>query len=121
MKSALHRSSLILHTFFQKFDQFADAPNAVAKMRELVCQLAVQGGLVPQDQAEESATVLLEQIHMTKAALSANRRSRDEIDTMTLDEKAAPFAAPPGWTWTSLGNVQVFTNGYAFKSPQYRL
>ena len=25
-----------LETFFEKFDQFADAPNAVAKMRELV-------------------------------------------------------------------------------------
>ena len=31
-----------LETFFEKFDLFADAPNAVAKMRELVLQLAVQ-------------------------------------------------------------------------------
>ena len=27
---------MILKTFFEKFDQFADAPGAVAKMRELV-------------------------------------------------------------------------------------
>ena len=33
-----------LETFFEKFDLFADAPDAVAKMRELVLQLAVQGG-----------------------------------------------------------------------------
>ena len=32
-----------LATFFEKFDQFADAPNGVEKMRELVLQLAVQG------------------------------------------------------------------------------
>lgn len=32
-----------LETFFEKFDLFADAPRAVAKMRELVLQLAVQG------------------------------------------------------------------------------
>ena len=37
-----------LETFFEKFDQFADAPDAVAKMRELVLQLAVQGKLVAQ-------------------------------------------------------------------------
>ena len=37
-----------LETFFEKFDQFADAPDAVAKMRELVLQLAVQGKLVEQ-------------------------------------------------------------------------
>jgi type I restriction enzyme, S subunit len=35
-----------LGTLFEKFDQFADAPNAVAKMRELVLNLAVQGRLV---------------------------------------------------------------------------
>ena len=34
-----------LETFFEKFDQFAEAPNAVAKMRELILQLAVQGKL----------------------------------------------------------------------------
>ncbi len=38
-----------LETFFEKFDLFADAPDAVAKMRELVLQLAVQGKLVAQD------------------------------------------------------------------------
>ena len=31
-----------LETFFEKFDQSADAPDAVEKMRELVLQLAVQ-------------------------------------------------------------------------------
>lgn len=33
-------------TFFEKFELLAAAPNAVAKMRELVLQLAVQGKLV---------------------------------------------------------------------------
>jgi len=34
-----------LETFFQKFDLFADAPDAVSRMRELVLQLAFNGGL----------------------------------------------------------------------------
>jgi type I restriction enzyme S subunit len=34
-----------LETFFEKFDLFADAPDAVAKMRELVLELAVRGRL----------------------------------------------------------------------------
>lgn len=34
-----------LDTFFEKFDQFSDAPNAVAKMRELVLKLAFNGVL----------------------------------------------------------------------------
>ena len=32
-----------LETFFEKFDQFADAPDAVAKMRELVLHLSANG------------------------------------------------------------------------------
>ena len=35
-----------LETFFEKFNQFADAPDAVAKMRELILQLAVHGTVV---------------------------------------------------------------------------
>jgi hypothetical protein len=34
-----------LETFFEKFDQFADAPDAVAKIRELVLRLAFSGEL----------------------------------------------------------------------------
>ncbi|MCF7976961.1 MAG: restriction endonuclease subunit S, partial [Chromatiaceae bacterium] len=36
---------MTLETFFEKFDLFADAPDAVAKMRELVLCLAFSGGL----------------------------------------------------------------------------
>jgi type I restriction enzyme S subunit len=38
---------MTLDTFFEKFELFADAPDAVGKMRELVLELAIQGGLVP--------------------------------------------------------------------------
>lgn len=35
-----------LETFFEKFDQFADAPDAVAKMRELILDFAIGGRLL---------------------------------------------------------------------------
>jgi type I restriction enzyme S subunit len=44
-----------LETFFEKFDQFADAPDAVAKMRELVLELAVQGKLVERKDSDGNA------------------------------------------------------------------
>ena len=54
-----------LETFFEKFDQFADAPDAVAKMRELVLQLAVRGGLVRQDSAKrERCNVRLDELRV---------------------------------------------------------
>lgn len=40
-------------TFFEKFEQFADAPNAVAKMRELILDLAFTLGLLPDSKPVE--------------------------------------------------------------------
>ena len=41
-----------LVTFFEKFDELANTPNGVKQLRELVMQLAVEGGLVPHSAAE---------------------------------------------------------------------
>ena len=53
-----------LETFFEKFDQFADAPDAVAKMRQLVLELAVQGRLVPQDARDASVAQELAELDL---------------------------------------------------------
>jgi type I restriction enzyme, S subunit len=47
-----------LETFFEKFDQFADAPSAVAKMRELVLDWAASGKLSDHNSAKWSEGVL---------------------------------------------------------------
>jgi type I restriction enzyme S subunit len=49
---------MTLDTFFKKFDPFAAAPGAVAKMRELVLELAVQGKLVEQKQGDGKAKAI---------------------------------------------------------------
>ena len=53
------------------FDVIAQAPQGVAKLRELILTLAVQGKLVPQDANDEPASVLLERIQAKKAGLVA--------------------------------------------------
>ena len=52
---------MTLKTFFEKFDTFADAPNAVAKMREFVMILAVQEKLVDPIQKEGTGALILEE------------------------------------------------------------
>lgn len=42
-----------LKTFYEKFERFADAPGAVAKMRELVLGLAVQGKLTERNSGDQ--------------------------------------------------------------------
>ena len=65
---------MTLDTLFKKFEQFADAPNAVAEMRELVLELAIQGKLVVQDKRDEPASVPLESVGAERAKLLTTRR-----------------------------------------------
>jgi type I restriction enzyme S subunit len=96
---------MTLGTFFEKFDQFADAPNAVAKMRELVLELAVQGKLVEQKPADEDAAQLLTAISRERDARAAKRRTLEE--RAPGNGEAHPFEIPSSWTWTQLGNIAL--------------
>ena len=42
-----------LPTFFDNLDSFAEAPEGVVKLRELILDLAVRGKLVEQDENDE--------------------------------------------------------------------
>ena len=95
-----------LETFFEKFDQFADAPNAVAKMRELVLELAVQGKLVEQKPAEGDGRALLKQIH------KKNPPSLTEAEGEPMDSELASF--PSSWASSKLGEVAEIIRGVTF-------
>lgn len=53
------------------FDLLAKAPDSVARLRELILTLAVQGKLVPQDPSDEPASLLLQRIRREKDRLIA--------------------------------------------------
>lgn len=92
---------MTLETFFEKFDQFADAPHAVAKMRELVLQWAVQGRLVRQDCNEEPASSLIRGAVRARRTLVAAKAVRDAAaDLSFLDE--LENGLPPGWVYAPL-------------------
>lgn len=63
---------MTLDTFFEKFDLFADAPNAVAKMRELVISLAISGRLVPNNIDEKPVALKLTGSSEGESSLPAN-------------------------------------------------
>jgi len=92
-----------LETFFEKFELFADAPNAVAKMRELILQLAAHGRLVDQSHGDESASDLLTRIHAHFALLRSRKEMRGpSIEPLNVDELPS---IPKNWEWVRLGNV----------------
>ncbi len=99
-----------LETFFEKFDQFADAPDAVQKMRELVLELAVRGRLVPQHAKEGTAHALLDRFASTA---KTRRQGANE-----LDDTDAPFPIPENWAWVRLPRVlKKLTDGTHHSPP----
>lgn len=77
------------HDLLKHLDVIAEAPNGIARLRELVLQLAVRGKLVPQDPDEAPAS----------ARPSA------------LEEGDQPFPIPETWWWGPLPEVAEYSVG----------
>ena len=92
-----------LETFFEKFDLLADAPDAVAKMRELVLDWATTGRLVGQSSADEPAAALVERIEAHFAALRGRKEMRG-VPVEPLDADGLS-TIPSNWQWARLGNL----------------
>ena len=93
-------------------DLLATAPGGVARLRELILTLAVQGKLVPQDPADAPAGVLLQKIRAEKDRLIAEGKSKRDQPLAAIAEEEKPFALPQGWEWVRLFELLPdFQNG----------
>ena len=83
----------------------ATALGGAAKLRELILTLAVQGKLVPQDPADEPASVLLQKIRAEKDRLIAEGKIKRDKPLAEIAEEEKPFELPAGWEWVRLGDI----------------
>ena len=106
------------------------------RLRKSVLQMAVQGKLVPQDPADEPASVLLERIREQRRKMIAEkkmkapkggesiifrgsdgRRYEKRIDVKGREsgpaciEDEIPFEIPDGWEWVRLSSIASFGGG----------
>lgn len=79
----------------------------IKKLRELILDLAVRGLLVPQDQNDESASVLLEKIAAKKEQLKKDGKIKKQKQLPAISEDEKLFDLPQGWVWTQLGKSVV--------------
>lgn len=105
----------------QHFELMATAPGGVAKLRELILTLAVQGKLVPQDPKDEPASELLKKIRVEKDRLIAEGKIKRDKPLLPIEEEGQPFTLPRGWKWVRLGTLLPFRIGKTppSKDPQY--
>ena len=106
------------------------------QLKKSILQYAVQGKLVPQDPADEPASVLLERIRAEKEQLiKAGKIKRDKHESVIfrrdnsyyekvdgiercIDDEL-PFEIPESWEWCRLGTIlQKLTDG-THSTPKY--
>src|SRR5882724_4847141 len=110
-----------LETFFERFDQFADAPNAVAMLRELVLDLAVQGKIASQDANDEPAADLLQRLIRFKLANPLTGRGGRSKEAL-VEIEVNVDGLPANWVNTTIGEVLYVIRGASPRpkgDPQY--
>ncbi len=69
----------------------------------------MQGKLVPQDETDEPAEILLNKIKAEKAKLIAEKKIKKEKPLSEIKPEEIPFEIPSNWTWCRLGETIEFT------------
>ena len=85
------------------FETVSEAPDAVARLRRLILDLAVSGKLVPQDKLDEPASDLLKRIRTERARLSSLGEIRKTKSLRIVSE--TPFDVPLDWSWVCIRDV----------------
>lgn len=85
------------------YEKVAEAPDAIARLRRFVLDLAVRGKLVPQGADDEPASDLLKRIAAEKARLVKAGEIRKPKALPPVNDQ--PFALPPNWRWVRIREV----------------
>ena len=119
-----------IETIFAQIDLLeqnkADLQTAVKQAKSKILDLAIRGKLVPQDPADEPASVMLEKLRAEKEAkIAAGEIKRGKNDSyiyknstdncyyekfdgkndICIDDDDIPFELPAKWQWTKLGRI----------------
>ncbi|MEO1678263.1 MAG: restriction endonuclease subunit S [Pseudomonadota bacterium] len=95
------------------YELVAEAPDAIARLRRFVLDLAVRGKLVAQDADDEPASELLKRIAAEKAQLvkaGEIRKSRKEADLSGED----PYHLPAKWLWVPFDELHHLVRGVTY-------
>lgn len=88
-------------------------------LKNAILQLAVQGKLVPQNNADEPARELLKKIKAEKAKLIKEKKIKAEKPLAPITDEEKPFDIPANWEWVRLGEIcHKLTDG-THSTPKY--
>jgi type I restriction enzyme S subunit len=91
--------------FLSEFGHIAEGPDGTARLRRLILDLAVRGRLVPQDPADEPASVLLEHVAEERERLVMEKKAKKRKVINDVEPDQEPYRVPAGWVWSRLGSL----------------
>lgn len=101
--------------FVAEFGHIANAPGGVARLRELILALAVQGRLVAQDGSDEPADAQLNRIRKIATNKPSAGRNRNPSNQ---PRQASNQSIPHGWASTRLCELMRVLNGRAYSKSE---
>ncbi|MBR4198971.1 MAG: restriction endonuclease subunit S [Bacteroidales bacterium] len=82
------------------------------QLRNSILQQAIQGKLVPQNPADEPASVLLQRIRKEKERLvKEGRLKKKDLESKPIEEDEIPFEIPESWKWCRIENLFIHASG----------
>ncbi|MDD2177760.1 restriction endonuclease subunit S [Acidovorax sp. D2M1] len=98
----------------QHFDTAFAATDGIAKLRELILTLAMQGKLMEQDPADQPASELLKEIETEKQRLVKAGKIKAPKPLPTIKPEEVPYSLPQGWSWV---RVREICHDWGQKTP----
>ncbi len=99
------------------FEQISESPDAIARLRRFILDLAVRGKLVEQDPEDEPAEDQLERITLAKLSTARKERgSKKKKPDTSID--SFQHSLPAGWITAKLADLVAILNGRAYKQSE---
>ncbi len=109
----------------KQYERVADAPDAIARLRCFILDLAVRGKLVPQDPNDEPASELLARIAREKARLAKAGEIANSKNSKPVSVSELAFSIPQNWQPVNIEDVlnelQTGPFGSSLHQSDYRV
>ncbi|MBN3137931.1 restriction endonuclease subunit S [Pectobacterium punjabense] len=88
--------------FLAEFGHIAHAPEGIARLRELIYQLAVTGRLTSQDEKDSDAADVLNNVARIRQQLIAGKKYKRSPKLESFNLVPPAIDLPPNWRWSRL-------------------
>jgi len=95
----------------QHFDTAFAAPDGIARLRELILTLAMQGKLVDQDPNDPPASELLKEIEAEKQRLVKAGKIKKPKPLPEVSDEEITHEIPASWAWVRFGDIAQHNSG----------